>query len=352
MGEKIRVLVADDSAFARRLITDAIARAPEFEIAGYATTGKEAVAMARTLHPDIITMDIQMPELDGYQATQQIMAEAPTAIVVLSTLTEKGTQVVIQALEAGAVDCLGKPHDPTDLRRWQEELVLRLKAAAMVKFGSRRRPSYERNVSRAEGKKRLEEKVLPEGHRLVAIGASTGGPRALQEILPRLPKDFPAPVVVVQHMPAGFTRTMAERLDSISNLRVKEAEDGEKLQPGKILIAPGDFHLRVNKREEVVLSQDPPIGVLRPAVDVTFLSVAEVYGPRSVGVILTGMGSDGTKGAAAIKQKGGIIIAEDESTCVVYGMPRSVVEQGYADAVLPLTDIPEAIMKLIMAKKD
>ncbi|MDI3280112.1 MAG: chemotaxis response regulator protein-glutamate methylesterase [Bacillota bacterium] len=350
----IRVVVADDSALMRRMLSDLFSSSPDFQVVGVAHNGLDAVQKVKELRPDVVTMDLQMPHLDGYGAIKQIMAEAPTPILVLSALTVEGAEATVLALEAGAVDFLTKPGRDTDLDAWRAELLLKAKTAAFsrpARFSLARssRPASPQ-AKRNQKARKAAELVLgegPQGRRVLGIGASTGGPRALQELISALPGDLPVGVVVVQHMPAGFTRSMAERINSFSRLEVKEAEEGEKVAPGKVLIAPGDYHLRVNQREEVVLSKDAPIGALRPAVDVTFFALAEVYQSGTLGVVLTVMGSDGTKGAGAIKRAGGLVLVEDSSTCVVFGMPRSVIEEGYADLALPLPELAGAITRIV-----
>lgn len=353
-GAPIKVVVADDSALMRRMLSDFFSSSPDFQVVGVAHNGLEAVQKVRELRPDLVTMDLQMPLLDGYGAIKQIMAEAPTPILVLSALTVEGAEATVLALEAGAVDFLPKPQRGADLDAWRSELLLKAKTVALshpARFSlTRSGHPVAPQVERSWESGRAAELILregPRGRRVVGIGASTGGPRALQELISALPGDLPVGVVVVQHMPAGFTRTMAERINSFSQLEVKEAEEGEKVAPGKVLIAPGDYHLRVNQREEVVLSKEAPIGALRPAVDITFSALAEVYQRGTLGVVLTGMGSDGTKGARAIKRAGGLILVEDSSTCVVFGMPRSVIEEGYADLALPLPELARAITRIV-----
>lgn len=342
MQPPLRVLVVDDSAFFRRLIGEVLAKDPDLRVAGVARDGQDAVAKVKALRPDVVTLDVNMPEMNGLEALRRIMAESPTPVVMLSSLTTEGAEETLQALQEGAVDFLCKPAATQAAGgSWQDEIVLKVKVAARANL---RRPGTPAPVRR----------VLPPpasrlmaGARVVAIGTSTGGPKALQEVIPRLPGNLPVGVLVVQHMPAGFTRTLAQRLDAASPLRVKEAEQGETIRPGTVYIAPGDYHLRVAGRGELQLGQDPPIASLRPSVDALFESVAEVYGPGVVAAVLTGMGSDGTRGAHRIKRAGGWVVAEDQSTCVVYGMPRSVIEEGYADRVVPLHEVADELARAV-----
>ncbi|HHW13652.1 MAG TPA: chemotaxis response regulator protein-glutamate methylesterase [Firmicutes bacterium] len=343
MEVPLRVLVVDDSAFFRRLIGEVLSRDPGLRVAGVARDGLDAVEKTKSLRPDVVTLDVNMPELNGLEALRRIMREAPTPVVMLSSLTTEGAEETIQALQEGAVDFLCKPALAQAGGAWQEELVAKVKVAARANLGRPETPGRPARLAKqapAGGRRAT-------GGRIVAIGTSTGGPKALQEVIPRLPAGLPVGVLVVQHMPAGFTRTLAQRLDAASPLRVKEAEQGEAVQPGTVYIAPGDYHLRVNPRGELQLGQDPPIASLRPSVDALFESVAEVYGAGTVAAVLTGMGSDGTRGAGLIKRAGGWVVAEDQSTCVVYGMPRSVIEEGYADRVVPLPEIAGELVKAV-----
>lgn len=343
MEVPLRVLVVDDSAFFRRLIGEVLGRDPGLRVTGVARDGRDAVEKTKILRPDVVTLDVNMPELNGLEALRRIMREAPTPVVMLSSLTTEGAEETIQALQEGAVDFLCKPALAQAGGAWQEELVAKVKVAARANLGrpgAARRPVHPMAQAPSGGGRKG-------GALIVAIGTSTGGPKALQEVIPRLPGSLPVGVLVVQHMPAGFTRTLAQRLDAASPLRVKEAEHGEAVRPGTVYIAPGDYHLRVNSRGELQVGQDPPIASLRPSVDALFESVAEVYGPGTVAAVLTGMGSDGTRGAGLIKRAGGWVVAEDQSTCVVYGMPRSVIEEGYADRVAPLPEIAGELVKAV-----
>lgn len=343
MEAPLRVLVVDDSAFFRRLIGEVLARDPGLRVAGVARTGADAVEKVKALRPDVVTMDVNMPEMNGLEALRHIMQEAPTPVVMLSSLTTEGAEETLQALQEGAVDFLCKPALHQTGGTWQDDLILKVKVAARANLKRSGIPGRARRVAPpAQGARRLSGMA-----RAVVIGTSTGGPKALQEVIPRLPADLPVGVLVVQHMPAGFTRTLAQRLDAASPLRVKEAEHGEPVRPGTVYIAPGDHHLRVNARGEVQLGQDPPIASLRPSVDALFESAAEVYGSGTVAAVLTGMGSDGTRGAGLIKRAGGWVLAEDQTTCVVYGMPRSVIEEGYADRVVPLGEVADELARAV-----
>jgi two-component system chemotaxis response regulator CheB len=340
----LRVLVVDDSAFFRRIVGEALSKDPALRVAGVARDGRDAVEKTKALRPDLITLDVNMPELDGLGALRQIMREVPTPVVMLSSVTREGAEETLQALQEGAVDFLCKPAltQAQAGGSWQEELIAKVKVAARANLGRAGTASRSRQAT-ATGSGRSRTV----GARIVAIGTSTGGPKALQEVISHLPANLPVGVLVVQHMPPGFTRTLAQRLDATSPLRVKEAEDGEPVRPGTAYVAPGAYHLRVTPRGEVALGQDAPIASLRPSVDALFESVAEVYGAGTVAAVLTGMGSDGTRGARLIKRAGGWVVAEDQSTCVVYGMPRSVIEEGYADRVVPLGEVAEELARAV-----
>ncbi|MGE5509198.1 MAG: protein-glutamate methylesterase/protein-glutamine glutaminase [Chitinophagales bacterium] len=342
----LRVLVVDDSAFFRQVIAESLSKHPGLKVAGFARDGRDAIEKVRQLRPDVVTLDVNMPELNGLEALRAIMQENPTPVVMLSSVTTEGAEETIQALQEGAVDFLCKPSlKEAGSGAWQEEIVAKVTVAARANLG--RLCGIHRVALRtpaAAGAAGRHQRA-----RILAIGTSTGGPRALQEVVPRLPGNLAVPVLIVQHMPAGFTRSLAQRLDLSSQLRVKEAEHGEVAKPGFAYLAPGDYHLRINARGELQLGQDPPIASLRPSVDAMFESVAEHYGGTTVAAVLTGMGSDGTRGAALIKRAGGWILAEDQSTCVVYGMPRSVVEEGLADRVVPLPEVADELAKAVQA---
>ncbi|MCC6444588.1 MAG: chemotaxis response regulator protein-glutamate methylesterase [Armatimonadetes bacterium] len=351
MPRLIRVLIADDSAFMRRIITDILAEDPQIEVAAVARDGQEALEKARETRPDVITLDIEMPRMDGIAALSAIMKERPVPVVMISTLTREGTEATLRCLELGAVDFIPKPTGllSPEAARMKEQLVIKIKTAAVARLlASLNAPKPAAPAPSPPRSVPAPRPSVGKGHmRLVVIGTSTGGPRALQEVIPRLPGDLKAAVAVVQHMPAGFTRSLADRLNSLSSLYVKEAEAGDALEPGKALLAPGGWHMAVESGQAVSLNQDPPLWGVRPSVDVTLKSAAAVFGRRAVGVILTGMGRDGADGMAAVRQCGGVTIAEHESTCVVYGMPKTVIEAGTAGHIVPLPKIVEAIVEAL-----
>jgi two-component system chemotaxis response regulator CheB len=345
----LRVLIVDDSAFDRSVIGKKLSAHPDINVVGYAKDGLEAVAQVQALKPDVVTMDVSMPNLDGLGALERIMRDFPTPVVMLSALTGEQSQTTIAALELGAVDFYLKPSiaSPTGAPGADLELVEKLKAAASVP-AARLRSMAAWNRSHRLGAAPTLRTVERAGRfrAVVVIGTSTGGPRALAELIPALPRDLPAALLVVQHMPPMFTRSLAERLNHESQLEVKEAEEGDHLSPGRLLLAPGGYHMVVGKGGSVSLNQESPECAVRPAVNVTMASAARYYGRAVLGVVLTGMGSDGTRGSAAIKAAGGRVIVEAESTCAVYGMPKSVKDAGHADNVLPLNRMAEEIIRI------
>ena len=353
----IRVLVVDDSAFMRRVISEAITAEPDMELAGQAINGLDALVKVEQLKPDVVTLDVEMPEMDGLTALRHLMARYPRPVVMLSSLTQAGAVTTIRALTIGAVDFVGKPSGSIslDFHRVREELVAKIRVAATARIGkplaqppARRpmvtaTPAVARPAQPVVARPRLAAHSGAQFERLVVIGSSTGGPRALATVVPGLPDDGRTAYLIVQHMPAGFTKSLAERLDGQSALQVREAAQGDVLVAGTALVAPGDYHLRLSPSGVVELDQGPRIHGVRPSVDVTLFSVAQHFGNRMVTAILTGMGQDGAAGAVAVHDAGGYVLAEDESTCVVWGMPRAVVERGGADRVAPLESIAPAI---------
>lgn len=353
----IRVLVVDDSAFMRRVISEAIAAEPDMEVAGQATNGLDALVKVEQLQPDVVTLDVEMPEMDGLTALRHLMARYPRPVVMLSSLTQAGAVTTIRALTIGAVDFVGKPSGSIslDFHRVREELVAKVRVAATARVSgpgpqTRRTPTPSAPAvpaaPRPVASPAIARPRLSGGaqfDRLVVIGSSTGGPRALGTVVPGLPDDGHTAYIIVQHMPAGFTRSLAERLDGSSPLHIREAAAGDVLTAGTALVAPGDYHLRLSPAGVVELDQGPRIHGVRPSVDVSLFSIARHFGDRTVAAILTGMGSDGAAGAASVREAGGYVLAEDESTCVVWGMPRAVVEHGGADRVVPLDGMASAI---------
>ena len=357
----IKILIADDSIFMRKLLSDLFEEQPDFKVVGVAHNGKDAVEKTAQLSPDLLTMDVNMPVMDGLEALAIIMKEHPLPVVMISSMTKTGAEATLRALELGAVDFISKVSGTvSSIADIQNEILEKCRAAAAAnwRISAKGKPvpveMEEPPVSKVRPVE-LMSSPFPKSasgtgqQRLVAIGTSTGGPRALQQVITQLPADLPCGVVVVQHMPPGFTKSLSERLDSLSKVRVKEAEDNDLIEPGHVYIAPGNYHMQVKNQSgllRISLNQEPPLASHRPSVDVLFDSVASV-GRRLTAVIMTGMGSDGAKGMQKIKSAGGYVIAEDESTSVVYGMPKAVVDLGIADKVLPLPYIAGAIVNAV-----
>ncbi len=344
-SEKIRVMVVDDSAFMRMVLKDIIDSQPDMKVIAVAKDGLEAVELAVKHKPDVITMDVEMPRLNGIEALKLIMKKAPTRVIMVSSLTEEGAEITLMALEIGAVDFVTKPAGSISMtfRQVANVLVEKIRNAMKV--------DPNRLVSR-----RIKPQVIKMTKastvtgKIVVIGSSTGGPRSLDMVIPALPGNFPAPIIIVQHMPPGFTRSLASRLDRMSQLSVKEAQEGDVLKPGWVYVAPGDYHLgakQSGRNVTLYLDKSPKINNVRPAVDFTLDKVAEIYKNKTIAVILTGMGKDGTKGAFKVKFYKGIVIAESKETCVVFGMPKSVIEEGYADYILPAYEIPKKLVELV-----
>lgn len=368
MPPKIRVLIVDDAVVIRRMISDILNEDPEIEVVGVASNGHIALQRVKQMNPDVIALDVEMPELDGIQTVKALREEGrKVPIIMFSTLTERGAAATLEALAAGATDYVTKPSNvgsaDAAIRKVRDELVPKIKAYAPKSFqpGVSATPELPATAT-APAASRLSSGVpsgtaslappsaAPAVRRgpigVVAIGVSTGGPNALAAIVAELLPNFPVPIVITQHMPPLFTRYLAERLNGLGPNECLEAADGMELKPGRILIAPGDYHLDVVRRGVSVvtrLHQSPPENSCRPAVDVMFRSVVEVYGNRTLGVILTGMGADGLRGCERIKEAGGYVLAQDEPTSVVWGMPGYVVKANLADEVLPLSAVASAL---------
>jgi two-component system chemotaxis response regulator CheB len=350
---QIRVMVVDDSAFMRFTIVKRISASPRITVVGTARDGVEALELIPKLNPDVITLDVEMPRMDGLTTLKKIMELYPRPVIMLSSLTTEGTIETVQALTYGAVDFIAKPEMKANMAAILENVEEKIIQAAKAKVWSVRRTKSQlaalgHQADYAQIKKAgYELRDIHDKDPIVVIGSSTGGPRALNTLIPDLPRYPEAAYVVVQHMPVGFTRSLAERLNLNSELFVKEAEPGDKLKIGQVLLAPGGFHMVFDDKGQVSLNQNPPMHGVRPAVDVSLLSLAQHFGKRIISVTLTGMGSDGTTGATLVHSSGGMVIAEAEESCVVWGMPRSVIEAGVADKILPLGSISEEIVALI-----
>jgi two-component system chemotaxis response regulator CheB len=347
----VKVLVVDDSAFMRKVLMSMLASDPRIAVVDSARNGEEAVQKTLSLHPDVVTLDVEMPGMNGIQALTRIMAETPVPVVMVSSLTETGARETLEALDLGAVDYVPKQLDGvvTNIAAVREELLAKVMAASgMAGKMCRRSPSAQ---SRPTLTLSAATVSATRGQKIVAIGCSTGGPKALQDVLPLLPKDFPAGLVIVQHMPKYFTRPFAERLNQTCAIEVREACHGDMVTPGTALLAPGGMQMRLIRKRaidvEVDLSPNTEGHLHAPSADVLMESVARAYPGRGIGVILTGMGHDGMEGMRAIKKTQGRTIAQDEATCAVYGMPRAVVEAGCADKIVPLPHIAGEIVNMI-----
>lgn len=353
-GKKIRVLVADDSAFMRKVLSDIINSDPSLEVVGTARNGEEALQKALTLHPDVITLDVEMPVLDGLSTLEKIMEQHPVPVIMLSASTTAGASATITALERGAVDFLAKPGGPVslDIGKSQEEIINKIKMAAEVprhKCQNYRQDNLCLGLDTLEKNKFATSVTTVNTFALIAIGTSTGGPRALHEVLSRIPAGLNAALFIVQHMPPGFTKSLAQRLDSVSSLAVKEAEEGDEVKNGFAYIAPGDYHMEVLPRQNklfIHLHQGPNVNGHRPSVDVLMHSVARIDAHK-VGVIMTGMGQDGAQGMLALKKAGAINIGESSTTCVVYGMPKAAKQLGAIDYEVPVHEIAERIVQAL-----
>jgi two-component system chemotaxis response regulator CheB len=349
---KIRVLVVDDSTVIRRLLTDSLSSDPDLEVAGTAANGKIALAKISQVNPDVITLDMEMPEMDGITALIEIRKLYPKLpVIMFSTLTQRGAEATLDALSKGANDYVTKPANvgsvTAAMQNVRNELVPKIKAfcpwfAKSQPTTQIQRPAFQ---SQSTVQKRTTEMNRVD---IVAIGSSTGGPNALQTVLSQIPADFPVPIVIVQHMPPIFTKHLADRLHQLTSLNVVEAKRGDAVVPGGVWIAPGDYHMTLRRDGTTIrvdLSQGTPENSCRPAVDVLFRSVSEMFRPNVLSVILTGMGQDGARGCDAIRKAGGRVIAQDEATSVVWGMPGAVVQAGLADKILPLDKIADEIVR-------
>jgi two-component system, chemotaxis family, protein-glutamate methylesterase/glutaminase len=360
---KVRVLIVDDSTFMRKVLETILISDPQLQVIGHAKDGREAIALAESLKPDVITMDINMPHMDGLQATAQIMTANPRPIVVVSSESKDGAASTLKALELGAIEFVAKPNSAIDLdmQSIREDLLRKVKMAAkvrVVRTASRLAAALQSTpqnsaepISRpAPIVSRASSSIADQRFPVVVLAASTGGPATVMRLAPGFTKDFPAAVILVQHMPAAFTTQFAAQLAEFTEIRVKEAESGDAIQPGCLYICPGAQHLRVNPLGRVQLdSVSGRIGGYLPNIDVTMESVAAYGGALSIGVVLTGMGADGAQGAKAIKNAGGHVIAQDEVTSVIFGMPAEAIKLHAVDQVLGLDDIYSAIEKRVIA---
>lgn len=345
MENKIRVLVVDDSLLMRRIISDTINNDPALEVIDKAKNGQEALEKTFNLKPDVVTLDINLPVIDGITVLEKIMQKQPTRVIMISAYTRKGTTATMKALELGAVDFIAKPAGEVslDIYKLKDEIISKIKLAAKISLD---RFLSTIAASKAEQPPRI--KLFSVLKKLVVIGASTGGPKAVLDVLQALPAGLPAAFLIVQHMPKGFTLSFAERISWQSKIKTKEAEDGDIILADRAYVAPAGHHMALEKddnRLRVRLNQDALVNYVRPSVDVTLNSAVKLFGKNVISVILSGMGKDGLEGCRKIKEKGGVIIAQDEETSVVWGMPKAVSDAGLADMVLPVAEIADAIVK-------
>lgn len=343
---RIRVLVVDDSALMRKKITEMISSDKDCKVVAVAKDGEEALRYVATIHPDVISLDLALPGIDGVTALKYIMSEWPTPTVILTGVEENRKPLLMKCLDYGAIDFVIKPGGviSRDIEKVRDELLVKIKAASRVNMGVVR-PAL------LEGAVPAKKKGIVAPGKIVVIASSTGGPKALSQVLPKLAADLPATILVVQHMPEGFTQSMAERFNMESKILVKEAENGESLKQAEALVAPAGFQLGVEKKgkAEVIVRLEKNDGSRRicPSADVTMKSVASLYGKKCLGVVLTGMGNDGTEGLQRIKELGGRTIAQDKNTSIIYGMPKAAADAGAVDTVLPLQGIADEISRWV-----
>jgi two-component system chemotaxis response regulator CheB len=350
LKEKVRVLVVDDSALMRKLIPQILQTDSSIEVVGTALDGNFGLKKIEDLKPQVVTLDLEMPGMGGLDMLKQIMRRHRVPVIVVSSHSTQGASVTLKALSLGAFDFVAKPADvAARMPEIAEELITKIKAAAQSR-GVNVAPVFE-PVRQSPGSTKAASNGKDQPTKVVAIGISTGGPQALHYILPQLPSGFPGTILIVQHMPDGFTEMFARRLDEICAVRVKEAQSGDLLLPGRVLISPGNRHIKVKRMplgDVAVLSDDPRVNGHRPSADVLFKSVAEEFGDRTIAVLMTGMGEDGAQGMGTIKAAGGMTIAQSEDSCVVYGMPKAAVERGFAVRVVGLDALVNTLMTLCM----
>jgi len=359
LGRKIRVVVIDDSAFMRKSLSLMLESDEEIEVIASARDGEEGYKLVKNLKPDLVTLDIEMPKMDGLTALQLIMKDCPAPVIMVSSLTTEGAEATLKAFEYGAVDFIPKELSYTNVNiiKIKEELIRKVKEIVrQSSLNDRIRRLIGGKISQVEKSKPAGVKAIPAsshlpkiGYKAICLGISTGGPMSLQKVVPILDKKINCPIFIVQHMPPKFTKSLADRLNGMSGLEVREAENNERAKNGVIYIAPGGFHMTLKRNgldtPNISITETPENTLHRPSVDVTMNSVVDLFGKYTLGIIMTGMGKDGLEGIRKLKDIGGYCLAQNEDSCIVYGMPRSVVEAGFADVVVPLEDIAETINK-------
>lgn len=348
MSPEIRLLVIDDSAVMRQLITGIVEKDKHIRIVGRARNGQEALERIAKLKPHVVTLDVEMPVMNGLETLEKIMQVYPVPVIMFSSLATKGAYTTIKALELGAVDFLLKPSDPEHFEQMAFDLPAKIKLAATVQVAARQKQDTGRQaVSRPDPR----PVIMPGNFDLVVLGISTGGPSALQKVVPQLPEDLAAGMLIIQHMPKGFTKALADRLDQNSRISVREARDGDYIRPGLVFVAPAGIQTYLEKNGKGVrisLKNKASVETLfSPSVDVTMLSAAEIYGKRVLGVIMTGMGNDGVRGLKEIKRRGGSVLAEAEETCTVFGMPKAAINAGLVDEIHPVDGMAAAIARAV-----
>jgi two-component system chemotaxis response regulator CheB len=346
--EKIKVLVVEDSALMRKIISDMINSEDDLSVLDTAKNGEELLSKLERIHPDVITLDVEMPKMDGIQTLKETKVKnVNIPIIMLSSISQRGTQLTMECLELGAFDFISKPSGTIslDISKIKDDLVQKIRLANLKNSKGKVRNTNEIFNSSVSTQKKI--KTPNSKMEAIVIGASTGGPKALYNVITALPKNLGVPVLVVQHMPAGFTKAFAERLNANSDIKVVEACDGQTIECDVVYIAPGGYHMEVGIDKRIHMNIEPTIWGVRPAVDKLFISAAKVYGDRLLSVVLTGMGKDGAQGTIEVKKNGGITLSEDASTCTIYGMPKAAFETGMVDEVLPINEIAINIQKLL-----
>ncbi len=349
MKRKIKVLIVDDSAFMRKSLSIMLSKEPNIEIIGTAKDGKEGYELAIKLHPDVITLDVEMPVMDGLTALKLIMKDAPTAVIMVSSLTTDGAEATLKAFEYGAVDFFSKEQSfvSVNITKIKDDLIRKIKSIVYQKWNTAHTIDSALTKTPLGVASTTSRGVLPKiGYNAIALGVSTGGPISLQKVIPMLSEHLNVPIFIVQHMPPKFTKSLADRLNGMSKLTVKEAEHGDIVKKNYVYIAPGGKHIgfiKIGVDVKILLSDEPDTSLHRPSVDVMFNSAISIYGRKMLGVIMTGMGKDGLEGIKELKKLGGSCLAQNASSCVVYGMPKAIIDAGHADIVVPLEQIANKI---------
>ncbi|MCM8710944.1 chemotaxis response regulator protein-glutamate methylesterase [Clostridium sp. SYSU_GA19001] len=348
--QKVKVLVVDDSALMRKIISDMINSQDDMEVIDIARNGQDLLQKLQKHNVDVITLDVEMPVMDGITALRELKERGINIpVIMLSSVSQRGTTLTMECLEAGAFDFIPKPSGAIslDINKVKDELIIKIR---MAYDKNNAKASYIKTSTVNNEKAQFLKKNLSDKIEAVVIGASTGGPKALYKVITELPKDLGVPVFIVQHMPVGFTKAFADRLNTNSKITVVEASDGQSIEKNVVYIAPGGFHMEVHSDRKIHLNTEPAMWGVRPAVDKLFISASKVYGPRLVSAVLTGMGRDGAQGTVEIKKNGGITISEDKSTCTIYGMPKAAFETGKVDIILPIDEMAVQIIKLITGR--